>query len=29
VLQMLREHALEPDLIVIDGPVHLDAAEKP
>lgn len=26
---MLREHALEPELIVIDGPVHLDAAEKP
>ncbi len=29
VLQMLREHALEPELIVIDGPVHLDATEKP
>ena len=29
VLQLLREHALEPELIVIDGPVHLDAAEKP
>jgi len=29
VLQMLREHTLEPEVIVIDGPVHLDAAEKP
>jgi deoxyribonuclease V len=29
VLQLLRDHALEPELIVIDGPVHLDAAEKP
>ena len=29
VLQLLREQALEPELIVIDGPVHLDAAEKP
>ncbi|MBU6261290.1 MAG: endonuclease V [Burkholderiales bacterium] len=29
VLQLLREHALEPELIVIDGPVHLDAAETP
>jgi deoxyribonuclease V len=29
VLQLLREHALEPELIVIDGPVHLDGAEKP
>jgi len=29
VLQLLREHALVPELIVIDGPVHLDAAEKP
>ena len=29
VLQLLREHALEPELIVIDGPVHLDATEKP
>jgi deoxyribonuclease V len=28
-LQLLREHALEPELIVIDGPVHLDTAEKP
>lgn len=29
VLQLLREHSLEPELIVIDGAVHLDAAEKP
>ncbi len=29
VLHLLREHALQPELIVIDGPVHLDAAEKP
>ena len=29
VLQLLREHALEPELIVIDGPVHLDPAEEP
>lgn len=29
LLQLLREHALEPDVIVIDGPVHLDAAETP
>jgi deoxyribonuclease V len=29
VLQLLREHALEPELIVIDGPVYLDAAETP
>lgn len=29
VLQLLREHALEPDLIVIDGFVHLDALETP
>ena len=29
MLQLLREHTLEPELIVIDGPVHLDAAEKP
>lgn len=29
VLQLLRAHALAPELIVIDGPVHLDAAEKP
>ena len=29
LVQLLREHALEPDVIVIDGPVHLDAAETP
>lgn len=29
VLHLLREHALEPELIVIDGPVHSDAAETP
>lgn len=29
VLQLLREHTLEPEVIVIDGPVHLDAAETP
>lgn len=29
VLHLLRTHALEPALIVIDGPVHLDAAETP
>lgn len=29
VLQLLREHALEPELIVIDGHVHLDAQETP
>src|SRR5256885_13696781 len=29
LVQLLREHALEPDAIVIDGPVHLDAAETP
>jgi len=29
LVQLLREHTLEPDIIVIDGPVHLDAAEKP
>ena len=29
VLQLLREHALAPELIVVDGPVHLDAAETP
>lgn len=27
VLQLLREHALTPDVIVIDGFVHLDAQE--
>jgi deoxyribonuclease V len=29
LVQLLREHALEPDVIVIDGPVYLDAAETP
>ena len=29
ILQLLREHALEPELIVIDGFVHLDANETP
>ena len=29
VLQLLREHTLDPEVIVIDGPVHLDAVEKP
>jgi len=29
LVQLLREHALEPDIVVIDGPVHLDAAETP
>ncbi|NRF67792.1 endonuclease V [Aquincola sp. S2] len=29
LLQLLREHALEPDVIVIDGAVHLDAADTP
>jgi deoxyribonuclease V len=29
MLQLLREHALEPELIVIDGLVHLDAHETP
>src|SRR5688572_23371621 len=29
LLQLLRAHALEPDVIVIDGAVHLDAAETP
>jgi deoxyribonuclease V len=29
LVQLLREHALEPDVIVIDGPVHLDAADTP
>lgn len=27
--QLLGKHALAPDAIVIDGPVHLDAAETP
>lgn len=29
VLQLLHEHALAPDVIVIDGFVHLDAQETP
>ena len=29
LLQLLREHALEPDIIVMDEAVHLDAAEIP
>jgi deoxyribonuclease V len=29
ILQLLREHALVPELIVIDGFVHLDAQETP
>jgi deoxyribonuclease V len=29
VMQLLREHNLEPELIVIDGFVHLDADESP
>lgn len=29
MLQLLREHALTPELVVIDGFVHLDAAETP
>jgi len=29
LVQLLREHALAPDVILIDGPVHLDAAETP
>ena len=29
LLQLLRDHALEPDVIVIDGFVHLDAQETP
>ena len=29
LLQLLREHALEPEVIVIDGSVHLDAADTP
>ena len=28
-VQLLHEHALQPDTIVIDGAVHLDAAETP
>ena len=29
LLQLLREHALQPEIIVIDGCVHLDAQETP
>jgi len=29
VMQLLREHRLEPELILIDGFVHLDADETP
>ena len=29
VMQLLREHSLEPELILIDGFVHLDAVETP
>lgn len=29
LLKLLREHALQPELIVIDGFVHLDAKETP
>lgn len=29
LLLLLQEHALQPDLIVIDAPVHLDASETP
>jgi len=29
VMQLLREHKLEPELILIDGCVHLDANETP
>jgi deoxyribonuclease V len=29
ILQLLREHALQPELIVIDGFVHLDADDTP
>ena len=29
ILQLLREHALEPEVIVIDGFVHVDAQETP
>jgi len=29
LLQLLREHALDPEVIVIDGFVHLDARETP
>jgi deoxyribonuclease V len=29
LLQLLQEHALKPDVILIDAPVYLDAAETP
>jgi deoxyribonuclease V len=29
LLQLLQEHALKPEAILIDRPVHLDAAETP
>ncbi|MGM9480714.1 endonuclease V [Roseateles sp. NT4] len=29
VMQLLREHRLEPELVLIDGCVHLDADETP
>jgi deoxyribonuclease V len=29
ILQLLREHKLEPDTIVFDGAVHLDTADTP
>jgi deoxyribonuclease V len=29
LLQLLQEHALAPDVLLIDGPVHLDAADTP
>ena len=29
LLQLLREHALEPAVILLDGAVHLDAADTP
>ncbi len=29
VMQLLREHSLEPELILVDGFVHLDADETP
>ena len=29
VMQLLREHGLEPELILVDGFVHLDANETP
>ena len=29
ILQLLREHGLEPELLLIDGYVHLDANETP